>query len=155
MPLERDIARDCSPFLDRLIERHPRWFEQLQADDRLLRDCPPTRTVLDQEIEDNGLDAGLRRFANSVTRTVAIGTPNADQKLHFTAVLNSPYEVGYVELDIEGMGGEANCVDGQQFIEASAPVGILVGGYDCAASYAYPGGLALSSLWNPPSEPPD
>jgi hypothetical protein len=30
----------------------------------------------------------------------------------------------------------------------------MVGGYDCAASYGYPGGLSLNALWVPPTEPP-
>ena len=53
-----------------------------------------------------------------------------------------------------GAGGEGNCVDGQQFITAAEPVGISVGGYDCAASYGYPGGMSLNALWIPPDIPP-
>jgi hypothetical protein len=74
---------------------------------------------------------------------------------HFTEIPGTSYEVGFVELDIEGMGGEGECVDGQQFVTASDPVGVLVGGYDCAAGYGYNGGLSLDALWEPPDEPPE
>ena len=73
---------------------------------------------------------------------------------HFQAIAGTPYEVGVVELDIAGMGGEGACVDGQQFVVSSQPVGVNVGGYDCAASYGYPGGLSLDALWEPPTDPP-
>jgi hypothetical protein len=72
----------------------------------------------------------------------------------FTAIAGTDYEVANVYLDIDGNGGEGNCVDGQQFISASEPVGIAVGGFDCAASYGYPGGLSLDELWVPPHTPP-
>jgi hypothetical protein len=72
----------------------------------------------------------------------------------FEIVAGTEYEVANIDLDIDGAGGEGNCVDGPQFITASAPVGIAVGGYDCAASYGYPGGLSLDALWVPPHEPP-
>ena len=73
---------------------------------------------------------------------------------HFSAVPGTPYEVGHVELDINGAGGEGRCADGQQFVVSDTPVGVMVGGYDCAASYGYPGGLSLDALWTPPTEPP-
>lgn len=73
---------------------------------------------------------------------------------HFVAIPGTPYEVGTVELDIDGMGGEGGCVDGQQFVVSDEPVGVMVGGYDCAASYGYPGGLSLDALWMPPTDPP-
>ncbi|MEM9461714.1 MAG: IgGFc-binding protein, partial [Myxococcota bacterium] len=73
---------------------------------------------------------------------------------HFDAIPGTGYEVGIVELDIDGMGGEGACVDGQQFMTANEPVGVMVGGYDCAAAYGYPGGLSLDALWEPPIDPP-
>lgn len=73
---------------------------------------------------------------------------------HFEAIPGTPYEVGTVELDIDGLGGEGTCVDGQQFVVSDGPVGVMVGGYDCAASYGYPGGLSLDALWEPPTDPP-
>lgn len=73
---------------------------------------------------------------------------------HFDAIPGTPYEVGVVQLDNDGMGGEGTCVDGQQFMVSGEPVGVLVGGYDCAASYGYPGGLSLDALWMPPTDPP-
>src|SRR5690606_23346399 len=69
---------------------------------------------------------------------------------HFTPIPNSIYEVGQVDLDIAGNGGEGNCVDGAQFLTADKPVGVLVGGVDWATSYGYPGGLSLDALWEPP-----
>jgi hypothetical protein len=72
---------------------------------------------------------------------------------HFTAIPNSIYEVGQVDLDIAGNGGEGNCVDGAQFLTADKPVGVLVGGMDWATSYGYPGGLSLDALWEPPIDP--
>mgnify|MGYP002619550676 CR=1 FL=1 len=74
---------------------------------------------------------------------------------HFSPIPGTPYEVGSVDLDIEGQeGGEGNCVDGEQFLTATAPVGVLVGGVDWATSYGYPGGLSLGELWVPPTMPP-
>jgi hypothetical protein len=72
----------------------------------------------------------------------------------FTAIAGTGFEVANIYLDEDGNGGEGNCVDGQQFISASAPVGVAVGGFDCAASYGYPGGLSLDELWVPPHTPP-
>ncbi len=72
----------------------------------------------------------------------------------FVPIMGTEYEVGFIDLDIDGMGGEGDCADGQQFVLADAPIGVSVGGIDCAASYAYPGGLSLDSLWVPPTEPP-
>jgi hypothetical protein len=72
----------------------------------------------------------------------------------FQVVAGTEYEVANIDLDIDGAGGEGSCVDGSQYISASDPVGIAVGGYDCAASYGYPGGLSLDALWVPPHEPP-
>ncbi len=73
---------------------------------------------------------------------------------HFTAIPGTSYEYGHVELDVDGQGGEGQCADGEQFITAEAPVGILVMGLDWATSYGYPGGLNLEGLWTPPQEPP-
>jgi hypothetical protein len=73
---------------------------------------------------------------------------------HFTAVAGTNYEVGQVDLDIDGNGGEGDCQDGAQFLTATGPVGVLVGGVDWATSYGYPGGLSLDALWEPPEEPP-
>jgi hypothetical protein len=74
---------------------------------------------------------------------------------HFSPIPGTTYEVGFVDLDIEGQnGGEGNCVDGEQYLTATAPVGVLVGGVDWATSYGYPGGLSLGELWVPPHMPP-
>jgi hypothetical protein len=74
---------------------------------------------------------------------------------HFTPIPGTSYEVGHVDLDIEGQdGGEGNCVDGEQYLTATGPVGVLVGGVDWATSYGYPGGLSLGGLWTPPHTPP-
>ncbi|MCB9754236.1 MAG: IgGFc-binding protein [Myxococcales bacterium] len=73
---------------------------------------------------------------------------------HFTAIPGTAYEYGHVTLDMDGAGGEGNCVDGEQYITAESPVGILVMGLDWATSYGYPGGLNLEGLWVPPQEPP-
>ena len=73
---------------------------------------------------------------------------------HFTAIPGTNYEAGYVDLDIDGNGGEGNCVDGAQHLSATGPVGVLVGGVDWATSYGYPGGMSLGALWKPPQVPP-
>ncbi|MCX4242744.1 IgGFc-binding protein [Paraliomyxa miuraensis] len=72
---------------------------------------------------------------------------------HFTAIPGTSYEVGTVDLDAVG-GGEGSCVDGEQFVSSSDPIGVIVGGMDWATSYGYAGGLAFSGLWVPPTEPP-
>jgi hypothetical protein len=71
---------------------------------------------------------------------------------HFTPIAGTSYEVGTVELD--DTSGEGNCGDGAQFLTASDPVGVIVGGLDYASSYGYAGGLAFENLWEPPFEPP-
>lgn len=68
----------------------------------------------------------------------------------FEAIPGTSFEVASIDLDTDHDGGEGNCSDGQQFIEADGPVGVSVGGVDCAASYGYPGGGSFSSLWVPP-----
>jgi hypothetical protein len=72
---------------------------------------------------------------------------------HFTTIAGTNYEVGMVDLDAVG-GGEGACMDGEQYISSSNPIGVIVGGMDWATSYGYAGGLAFSGLWTPPSEPP-
>jgi hypothetical protein len=72
----------------------------------------------------------------------------------FVPIDGTDYEVAQVFLDAPDVGGgEGDCVDGQQFLRADAPVGIVVGGYDSWASYGYPGGLGISTLWQPPIDP--
>ncbi len=72
---------------------------------------------------------------------------------HFDPIPGTNYEVGTVDLDAPG-GGEGACVDGEQFVSSSEPIGVIVGGLDWATSYGYAGGLAFSGLWVPPSDPP-
>jgi len=91
------------------------------------------------------------REAGTMVELDCLGVVDAG---HFEPIVGTAFEVGVVELGIDGMGGEGACVDGQQFVTSSAPVGVNVGGYDCAASYGYPGGLSLDALWNPPTDPP-
>lgn len=93
----------------------------------------------------------ISRTAGTPVELACLGTIPDD---HFVAIPGTDYEVGAVDLDLGGMGGEGDCVDGQQFITSAQPVGVSVGGIDCAASYAYPGGLSLDALWVPPDAPP-
>ncbi len=93
-------------------------------------------------------------LVREVGTAVEIDCVGAVDPSHFDPIPGTPYEVGVVELGIDGMGGEGACVDGQQFMVSNQPVGVLVGGYDCAASYGYPGGLSLDALWEPPTDPP-
>ncbi len=92
----------------------------------------------------------IAREAGGVVNLACFG-PIPDDR--FVAIAGTGYEVGWIDLDAPG-GGEANCGDGQQVILADAPVGVYVGGVDCAASYGYPGGLSLDALWVPPDVPP-
>ncbi len=55
---------DCSPFLTRLIERHPDWLEALRASGRLENTSPPNADQLAAGIEKSGLDSALRDFRN-------------------------------------------------------------------------------------------
>src|SRR5690606_31463607 len=93
----------------------------------------------------------IMREAGTEVTLECLGVVSDD---HFTAIPGTNFEVGHVDLDIAGNGGEGSCVDGEQFLTATAPVGVLVGGVDWATSYGYPGGLSLGVLWAPPSEPP-
>jgi hypothetical protein len=94
-------------------------------------------------------------IAREVGTEVEIACAGVIDDAHFIEIPGTGYEVGTVELDVDHAGGEGNCVDGQQFAISDAPVGIMVGGYDCAASYGYPGGLSLDALWTPPTDPPE
>lgn len=71
---------------------------------------------------------------------------------HFEPIPGTNFEVGHVDLDTPS-GGEGSCADGAQYVRATGPVGVIVGGMDYAASYGYPAGLAIGELWTPPSEP--
>jgi len=53
-----------SPFLSRLVERHPDWLEGLIASGRLVKNSPPCADVLNVQIEKLGLDPALRQFRN-------------------------------------------------------------------------------------------
>ncbi len=55
---------EYSPFLSRLIERHPDWLEALQVSGRLENSSPPGAELLDALIEKHGLDPALRQFRN-------------------------------------------------------------------------------------------
>jgi glutamate-ammonia-ligase adenylyltransferase len=59
-----DIARECSPFLDSLINRHPDWFDELSGQGRLEQQSPPAEGTLDALISGSGIDTGLRIFRN-------------------------------------------------------------------------------------------
>ena len=92
----------------------------------------------------------MMRAQGTIVNLACLGAVDAS---HFTAIPGTIYEVGMVDLDAVG-GGEGSCVDGEQYISSSDPIGVIVGGMDWATSYGYAGGLAFSGLWTPPSEPP-
>jgi hypothetical protein len=92
-------------------------------------------------------------ITREVGTTVTLDCLGVVDDSHFSPIPGTEYEVGYVDLDAPG-GGEGACVDGEQFLSASAPVGIYVGGLDWATSYGYPGGLSFDELWVPPEMPP-
>ena len=56
------LARECSPFLDDLITRHPQWLALLEERGRLEKISAPDPSMLDSLVEEKGLDAGLRIF---------------------------------------------------------------------------------------------
>lgn len=60
----RDIARECSPYLGQLMDRHPDWMERLEAGGRLQSDRAPQSGELEPLIEAAGLDPALRQFRN-------------------------------------------------------------------------------------------
>lgn len=93
----------------------------------------------------------IAREAGTTVELDCLGEVSDD---HFTPIAGTPYEVAQVFLDDPDTGGEGDCVDGQQFLRADHPVGIVVGGYDSWSSYGYPGGLGVTTLWEPPTEPP-
>jgi hypothetical protein len=92
----------------------------------------------------------LMREQGTTIELACLGQVDAS---HFTAIAGTNYEVGMVDLDAVG-GGEGACVDGEQFVSSSNPIGVIVGGMDWATSYGYAGGLTFSGLWNPPTDPP-
>jgi len=65
MPIiKHQSVREFSPFLDRLINRHPQWFDQLQKDGRLENFSPPDAEHLAKKITASGIDSALRQFRN-------------------------------------------------------------------------------------------
>lgn len=92
-------------------------------------------------------------FMREQGTTVELACLGPVDATHFTAIPGTNYEVGTVDLDAPG-GGEGACVDGEQFVSASQPIGVIVGGMDWATSYGYAGGLAFFGIWNPPTDPP-
>lgn len=90
----------------------------------------------------------IMREAGTTIELACLGVVSAD---HFTPIPGTSYEVGFVDLDTTS--GEGNCQDGQQYLSADGPVGVLVGGLDWATSYGYPGGLSFAELWTPPTTP--
>lgn len=56
--------RYCSPFAAALIDRHPEWFEQLEANGRLDEPSSPDENRAREWVETYGLDDGLRAFRN-------------------------------------------------------------------------------------------
>jgi glutamate-ammonia-ligase adenylyltransferase len=59
-----DHVRYCSPFAARLVDRHPEWFEQLQASGRMDQQSPPHSRRADEWIASYGLQDGLRAYRN-------------------------------------------------------------------------------------------
>lgn len=55
---------ELSPFLQRLVKRHPGWLDELRAEGRLDNAVAPAAKTLAETISQYGLDAGLRRFRN-------------------------------------------------------------------------------------------
>ena len=62
--VKHQSVREFSPFLDRLINLHPQWFEQLQSDGRLQSISPPDAEHLAKNIATSALDTALRQFRN-------------------------------------------------------------------------------------------
>ena len=60
----QEAALKFSPFLNRLVTRHPDWLEELQASGRLEKISPPKADQLAAGIEQHGLDPALRQFRN-------------------------------------------------------------------------------------------
>jgi hypothetical protein len=60
----------------------------------------------------------------------------------WTAIGNSDWEWATIDMN----PGEGNCTTGTNQASASEGFGIIVSGQASAASYAYPGGLALDSI---------
>ncbi len=62
--MQKGSAVDLSPFLGRLVARHPEWLEELRASGRLEHSSPPSPGSLTAEQDSNDLDAALRKFRN-------------------------------------------------------------------------------------------
>jgi hypothetical protein len=125
--------------------------------DPFMIQTPPIEQWLDALpfLTDSSYPRDFVVITREVGTTVTLDCLGEVDASHFVAIPGTDYEVGTVELDILDMqGGEGNCQDGAQFLTASAPVGVIVGGVDWATSYGYPGGLAFQDLWTPPFDPP-
>lgn len=62
--IEPQQPLDNSPFMARLVERHPQWLPELEQAGRLDSNSPPNGEELAKHIDTWGLNAGLRRFRN-------------------------------------------------------------------------------------------
>jgi glutamate-ammonia-ligase adenylyltransferase len=55
---------EFSPFLSKLVSRHPDWLEKLRTNGRLESVSPPSAERLAKCIEEHGLDPAVRQFRN-------------------------------------------------------------------------------------------
>ena len=53
---------------------------------------------------------------------------------------------GFDTATIDMNPGEANCAPGTNEVSSESSVGVIISGRASAASYAYPGGLALQAI---------
>jgi hypothetical protein len=68
----------------------------------------------------------MMRAQGTIVNLACLGPVDAS---YFTAIPGTIYEVGMVDLDAVSKG-EGACIDGEQYISSSAPIGLIVGGMD-------------------------
>jgi glutamate-ammonia-ligase adenylyltransferase len=61
---DQNPARSFSPFLSRLVDRHPDWLSELKTSGRLESTSPPDNEQLTSMVETDGLNPALRQFRN-------------------------------------------------------------------------------------------
>lgn len=91
---------------------------------------------------DSSYDADFAKLIRPVGAQVEVACLGIVPEERWTAVGSSGYEVAVIDMN----PGEASCLPGANEATSSQPFGILVSGQASAASYGYPGGLALEEI---------
>jgi len=91
---------------------------------------------------DSSYDNDFAKLVRSAGASVDVGCLGVVAEDRWTAIGGSTWEWATIDMN----PGEAMCMSGTNEATGDEPFGIIVSGQSSAASYAYPGGLALQAI---------